>query len=668
MDKKPSPFWEKVGEIMNVYMDSKGPNWINGQLDLARTMEGMDAEGRVVQFSAPALKFKTRSYTGGPISFWFTKDDEEESDGKPVRLHCEFETEETRPDTKPLLLTEVGINLLIEDTQPIKHKLTVNYCTTRPQIVTGYCSLTMKDFLFLQSKLTQENAVHLDWDSVIRWFDVSKPEILEALKSKDSKQQKPSPMSTRFTGSVPVVVPETSESAYSGVDSLLKWEHYQVSEQYHIWFKNTMSDDTYEFLPQEFRIKADPLTNAPMMSIDMKMGTPGDVSTYRVIVGFEIAPYYHPRAKRDLYRLIEKRTKNRVTYCKLNYGGYDPENVKFEWAGDDTFAILKEYDIKKLAVNSEIKTSPDSSFRIALETSVFGLTRLKDFLSGERETEKGKDALSIGDVILTVKNGMKAEPLAIRRSVILDLRQLSGVTLPIEQLPGLDKKITIPYRVQITNKGIYDLKIDGFEMSLLSEKEQKKVLSVRNAIHSLTPVFSALGGVLKKGETAVVELDNAQALELSKKDKLFGIPVRDYWTTLLCEPHSVSLQGVDIKDILESFKSVRDVQLWTLYVRACFPWAGFPDLSKIMLEFKNEALGLRSSTELARGVSSVDHVLTDNLLSILGTQTSKGRTFQYRLQVTTSSGDSGWSNWVDATEDQIDFFDITEQMIKPLIL
>ena len=653
-----------VVEITKKYVDSKGPNWVRGKINENAIMDGMDEEGRSVRFSMPAFSFKNRTLSGNPVALWFTKDDKEGAQGRPVILHCEFTSVPTISGTTPLLMVEDHVKMVVADSSsPISRDMSVDYTYIRPQSINARCSLTLDEFLFLKAKLSQKNAVKFEWNGVIRWYDISNPDTLAALKAwglaKDEKtnsvQKAPDFFSKNASGSVFVEVSEDSESAYGGVKKLLCWEYCEISEEHHIWFKDTLENDTFEFLPQEFRIKADALTNAPKMSIDMKVGTPGDITTYRVLVGFDIAPYYHPRAKRDLYRLIDKRTGGKVKYCFLNYGGYDTDSVRFEWAGDATFELLKEFEIKKMEVKSAIKTSPDSSFRIALETSVFGLTRLKEFLSQE--------SLEIGKVYLTVKDGLKSEPIEIPLLVMLDLRELSGMSLDIKPLPGTDKKIAVPYRLQVTNTGSYDIIIGGIEMSLLAEKKG----SVRDAEHGLTAICSFPRGLLKVGESGEVEIEHSEAFKLSRKDKFLGVKVRDYWTKLLCEPHTVSLDVGDIQTFLDTYKNVKEVKLWTLKVRACFKWSDFPDISWLMLEFKNDAYGLRCGTRLSKGLSETDVILSDNLLSILSTQKRKGKTFQYHLQVKTSAGESGWSAWQDATPDQVDYFDVTEDMFKPLI-
>lgn len=610
-------------------------------------VDGFDSHGRECPYGWPALEVDRRTMSGAPPAIWFEKD---YKSGK-IRMCFEFIVKSTSRDTETaLLLTGMEIAMIIKDGDGRIRKVlqTQNFSPVKPQKAMASMNMTLEEFSHLKKMLASEGTVSLEWSAKIPWVLVGDFEAYKKAKKENAKVDN---RENAVQGSIPIAIVERDDgdyeewsdyakSAFGKVRGLLSWTHATIGKDRHeVWYKDSMSQWTYFFLPQIFRIKADPYTNNPLIRIGLLKGKTADAEP-RVMVNFEMGPYYHPRAKRDLYTIINRQSNGVVKYCLFNYGGYD--SARFEW-NRELFecGIFSSIGAHPVELEKNIDTLPDSSFTVAFDLS---LESFGDFQ--ERVLTEGID---IGNVVLTTKEGVEDKSREIKIKADLDLRKLTQTQLGIKVHESDNKKIKFPYKIELTNPGNNDLEIGGCEFSYLSEK--KKAELIRDAHHGISTT-NQWPIRLKKGETQIVELTQDSINSLSRKNTFMGLNIRKYWTELVCEPYGIRLTDSDLERIMYSAQDFASnkIETWELEIHLNF--SDKPDLEAVKhveIQLRNEELGTDIAKTLSRGSEGIKVTMARNLAAILATQKSSDRKYEYRLKVICPMAESTWSEWKDGS-------------------
>lgn len=633
MSEVKNPGIQQLLDALKKVQDAQGPSMVLGRVSDSKTIQGLDPDGKTIQYGFPLLKISRRTMADSPVAIWFEKDKEP---GK-VRMRCDFESAAT--EGMPLKLAEVTLYLKnFEDQEnPMYRKIDLMYSATPPQQFNGNATFSLEEFVYLKESFAK-GILGFHWSGIIPYYDVSDPTTVERLKSKEG--ERPAPFSASASGDVgPVFIEDFNQSAYRNVMDLLCWQHEVIGdEKNEVWFKDTMTNNTYHFLPQVYWIKADAMTNAPKMSIAMKAGDdPDDFSSYRIVVGFDIGPYFHPRAERDLYRIIKQRSSGKFKYCLFSYGGYD--SSYFQWDPEFENGILHDLGIKALVNKKILETAPDSSFSVALESPLDSWKILRDKLAGE--------SLYIGNVVLETKEGLDEKPRQIPIKVELDLRKLTQSRVSVEILESDEKKINFPYQAQIRNDGQYPIEIGGCEMSFYSDKKDV----VRDAAHGLQnttkwPIS------LEPGASETVTLKPEYIKELQKKNQFLGFIPKKYWTNLVCEPYSIRLIDNDIAHILADYEDLatNDPSIWKLKVDI-MDWESVPNLLKLDFEIKSK-YGNNSSVTFSNSKTSEEIIMAKNLTAVLSTMANEdGKQYEFRLRAIYNGEVGSWTPWQSGNDD-----------------
>lgn len=614
------------------------------------TVKGKTMKQGESVFSQPCLVFGKRSLPGSPIALWFTKDEKE---GK-IRMDFKLMVEAQETDTKPYPLTNINVSLRIVDDEGKKTCPTIrssSSATISPQPVDCSTYFTLSEFSFVKQRIedsfnTGEPHLFIQWTADFNWVPIE--QYTKYMEEKDSSKRKSMVLPYKVSGELPVIIDYTEESVYRGVKGLLNWEQVIIdSGGYNIWFKDTMETNCYYFLPQMFRLKANPLTNAPMMTFSLVRdpnAKSSDPHSYKVRMSFEMVPYYHPRAERDLYREMNKRTNGRVKMCNMMYGGY--ESATFRMQTDEAInALFHQLGVKPL-VEGEIKTTPDSSFTINLESSLDAFNAIK-----QKIMEGG--GMEIGSVIVTVKEGLDNTMKEIALEAELNLMKVAGANIGIKPLESSNKKVRFSHEVELTNNGTYTIEIGGCELSMLSEKKGNE----RDIVHGLKtdnnwPI------ILAPREKKVIALQTADVERLNKKNTFLGLNFRKYWTTFICQPYSIHLLKTDLNAIIEDIEdhASSDIKIWEIELEMGFDWSSIPDVQIIEVEIKNEEFAKDEIVKVKKGVESTKVNMSGNLTAIQQAQQIFNRNFQYRLRAVLMDRVTAWSEYQASSGDTLHLF------------
>ena len=606
-----------------------------------KTFEGYDSNLQNCVWGFPDIKIADRILNGATYALWF-----EVKESKIV-MHCEFDIVPYKEGVNPLMLNNVSIKMTTKcsDGKSIKRNMVVSIPSQFPQkSITATLSFAPTDFEQAQNDL-QDGNVTFEWNATLQWIDVSKDDTFELLKETD-KNKPLNYLLYNISGVCPVKISKDNEFTYQDAKGVLAWERKVIGENV-IWYRNTMKDEIYGFLPQVYRIKANPYTNKPQMAITMQNeGNVLDTSSYTVTFTFDIAPYYHPKAKRDLYSIISKK------YCKLDYSGY--ESVRFRWSSDFQCQFIDAYSIQPIVEENQVSTMPDSSFTIAFKCSLPVFDVVRDRLM--------KQGVSVGEVVFTVKNGLKGDTIEIPIKVELDLLKITQSRIEVKFLESDNKKIKFPYKISLKNPGEYPIEVGGCEISYLSY--QKGALKSVNHKVTTTANFPIK---IEAGGSSEIELNQASIEALRKSTLLFfGLFQKtDYWTEFICEPFTVRLLDDDLQTIIASYEDLatKEMKIWKQEVMANIDFAAYPSLSQIIVELKN-AYGVDETVELTDRTRKTV-VMATTLPAIFATQRLDARKFEYRAKVVCSSGESEWSDWRQASSNSTLF--ITPNIIDTLI-
>ena len=638
-------------------LDTQGVCFLESAPKTSGTVKGKSLKEGDATYCYPKVELDKRSLPGSPVALWFVKDDKK---GK-IKMEFKLAVGAQVAGAKAYPLTNVKVSLSILDdagnkTSPVVQSFSSPI--TLPQTISGTVYFTLQEFTFIEQRIEKgfnsgNPQLLFKWDADVAWVPLA--DYTKFMEEKDSSKRKSMHATYRVSGELAANVDYTNEYLYQGVKGLLNWEQVIIEgSDYNIWFKDAMEANAYYFLPQIFRIKANPVTNAPEMSFSLVRdpgADPTDPRALKVRMSFEMVPYYHPRAERDLYREIKKRSGGNVKICNIKYGGYeDARFCKREEKSID--ALFHQLGVKSLN-DDVIKTSPDSSFNICLESSL-------DAFNGIRQ-KLLEGGIHIGNVIISVKEGMKDTIREIPIEAKLDLMKVAGTNIGINVMESTEKKYRFPHEVKLTNNGKYKIEIGGCEMSMISEKKGTE----RDVFHELK-TDSSWPLILAPGESKGIALQESDMKQLNKKNTFLGFNYRKYWTTLICQPYSVHLCKEDLNGIIEDIEdhASSDIKMWELELVLRFDWSSLSEVETVEIEVRNDDYAKDEIVRMNRGTESVVINMSANLTAIRQAQLITNRKFQYRIRAVLKDGTTPWSSYQENEGNSLYVFSkaITELM------
>ena len=618
MSNKGNSGLDALKNAISITANSMGKNILLSDYVDGSLVKGLDSKGNECLYGPSSLSLARSATVGSPYSLHFEK-----GNGK-VKMRCSFTVSTDKPQSGvvPYLMSDISSDMEIDGAgETVKKRLSVIYTAFSPQAIEGETSMSMEEFEYFR-KAFSESRVKFKWNALIRWADASDPEVLKKIQTENFV---PEERKVSVGGEFCPFIASDDENAYSKVRALLCWERVVVGEEKNeIWFKDTMENNTYCLMPQMYRIMASPYTNAPQMTIAL-VAEDKEKERYKMVMGFSVGPYYHPKAKRDLYSILSKRYG--INHCTLDYGGY--ESAVFQFDKEFSEGYLNKLGIKAIIQQDKINTSPDTSFSLSLESSLDAFRLFRDKLK--------EGGIYIGDVVLSTKNGLSEEPFSIRLKVELDLHKLTNCSVGVRVLESEDKKIKFAHKIELSNNGEYVLEVGGCEMSYFSTKK-KKIREIRHGLVSDTP----LPVRLEAGGRATIGLSAATVDSLRKKDRL---RIHSYWSEIVCEPYSIHLSDSDISLFVNRIEDMatNEVDVWKLNISAVLAWENYPELVQIEVNVRND-YGV-DETVVLRDTGTQTVTMAKNLTGILSSQDIEGKKYQFRYRVVTSSAVTEWSEW-----------------------
>lgn len=600
-------------------MTIRGIHLLYGSPSSHLSVKGKDPDGWEANYCLPNLKFKHSLNAGNAQSLYFRKD---YAKGK-IDMIAEFETVPSL-DVKtvvPLDLSEFKATLLAGRESPLRRSASVTNCRREGdrQHISLSILLTLEEFRFIKDKLTN-GQVSFEWSGKVKWHDISNPEALKRLREKNGNVE---PSSLQLSNTIVVsTIKEDDPNAYGAVRGLLNWEMETIvgkDDNYVVWFKDTMEQNTYYFLPQIYWIKADPRNNKPLITIVASPGAdPKDVSGHRILLDFSVAPYYHPRAERDLYTVVARRSAGKLQYCNIEIGGY--ESARFEWEPEFIRGFCHDVGIDPL-YKGEVSTSPDTSFSISLECTKVGYSVLK---------EKLFEGLKVGYVYFPEQEGMKVD-------VVLNMHRLAHLNLEVQPVESTNKDINFPYQAIIRNYGSVGLEIGDCEMSSFA-RDGGKLVDIRHHLScgNTWPVF------LDSRKGTQFQLARKDILDLLEKTKKAVVLKKKYWTHLECAPHTISLRKKDAEMCLAEYidQIHADIDLWTLNILMSISDELWEDIAGV--EVKVSAEGMLPEVVFMDEKDHDKYVLMgESFKSFLSGD--KNREFSYQMRLDSGSGYGPWT-------------------------
>lgn len=632
-----------LDDALNKAADERAPHYLYGAPTPGLTTRGKDENGKEDLYVLPVLTITTRAMKGSPLAVWFDKDYTK----KRVVMRFEFQADPsaTSPNQKVVVmrLWDVSARIRIDGDSPWSTTVEMRYNMDSPQLFHGYVYFTIPEFEFIQDNL-EKNNVHFSWEGKVKYYNIGNEKIRQSLIEKKNSVQ---PETYYVTGEIDdLIIKKTDESAYGAVQGLLDWQMEKYGENV-VLFKDTMVKDTYDFLPQKYWIVADPDTNKPCVTaVTVPGDNPDDINSYRLMVDFIVAPYYHPGAERDLFSTINRRSSGKVKHCYFSYGGYT--SAKFVWAKEFLDGFFRTCGIKK-AVDGEISTAPNNSFHISLECEMQAVDQLIKALMSDKGLQVGYVVFDDREKDLTV-------------DVDLRLRKLTQLNLVTKVLPSDNESIPFPYKFQILNYGEIGVSIEGCKVSMLSRDKDMNVKNARHGLNTGNTWPCELGR--KKGMG--LQLAQRDIIGLINESSLLNVITTKHWTELVCEPFGVEL--IDFDPMKWIFNQEYDqihqkVDLWKLLVFRNFS----PDISEqvkvLEVELRTEE-GVVETVRLTDDTPTQDVVLSKTLGAIL--QGNDDRCYHYRFRIDKGDGVGSWSELV-TVQHVSRSLNIYDDLITPLL-
>lgn len=410
----------------------------------------------------------------------------------------------------------------------------------------------------------------------------------------------------------------------------LKWKAVALTKNtgnYTINYRPTTSPDTFYFLPQDFRINVNEHSGDPKIAIAMVTGTdPSQMEGYRIKINLQLVPYFNPKAKKDLFTILDKESGGVIKYCDLRLGGFSSANFKLRdaFAGDNAVFRGK--------VPDQIdKIDPVSGFTLTVDCT------LESFDFFKREI---KDGFTIGDIIfdLPYENAQGQQTLQQSVPVYLDIRKLAGIPLGTAALIS-DTSIN---GFSVINNNSFPVSLGGVEVTLLSE--------INRSVYDADYII----GVQATWPKTLVPAQQEDVLLIA--EEIDVLPEETCWTQLISEPFGVTLTEDPDKILAKVIDyATGDPQIWELQVNCPLfeRWAELDEntllpyrqIDRVEVEIKNS-----NGNSFAVMLSRTQHTglvkMASSIAQILKTQQLSDRQYQYRIRTHYILDQTPWTEWI----------------------
>jgi len=414
-------------------------------------------------------------------------------------------------------------------------------------------------------------------------------------------------------------------------------EHITSDNKITIHYQKSKRLDTYNLLPQEYRIKVSEETNLPKISFTMISGkNPDETEFYKIRVMFDVGHYYHPKSRTDLYNTLKNEDKT-FKYCDVAFSGY--KSATFEWRS--TFLEeLSKFQSKVLENDSMKSFIAEEGISIGVECSLDYFDLFKS---------KIVDDFMVGNVIFEVEEASTTKKIPI--PVKLNVCKLTQIKFK----EGVVKFLSFPKGATLSHRYQYALNIEGCVMTFFRKKNNRIVDA---NYHDIKTAF-----LLNPNETVTQPVSFMKMVSLIFK--------AGKWKELKCEPFGVTFSEEVAQQIIGQVidKASNSIQEWTLTVISPIleGWneldaetkEQFKHLSSILVQVKTEPNTIKDVC-LTKNAPTQRIKMSSTLSGIFKTQQIDARNYQYRQQTVFTDSKTVWSEWIEA-----DSADANYLFIKP---
>lgn len=612
--------WDKeIGSILK-YLESKGPNWLLSAPKREGVVLGIDEEGMKRAYCFPTVAISHTADLSNDVDIVFVKDYK----NSKFKLNCTFKVNPVveKESPIPMRLFSAWVTLNLETGEKTtKLPLQVSISSDYPQTLTASTLVNVKEFDFL-AECFEKGYIYFTWGGEVRWYDVSDPALLSALRGENTTEKVSLTTSTaNVTGRVDdILIKRDNETTYGAVLGTLDWEDEHF-DQYVVWFKDMMTQNAYYLLPQIYWIKANPKDNSPSINVTVpSMGVDDDEEDaskvpYRYTI--TVSPYYHPRSLRNMYEVVTRRSHGSVRYCRLAAGGF--KDVEFRW-DPDFLANFGKVGIKA-DVEGVVDAQPGSSFNLVFQINTESYEHFHDLL---------KEGVKVGIVIFD--NHIEVD-------VKLNAHRLAQLQVDARTLMSADRRYKFSYQSVIQNPGKTGLRIDSCEMTSLSRDKNGVVKDSNYGMKNTGKCY------LSPGESKTVDLAPFEIQELAKKSRSLGLFPNRYWTELVCQPCDIYLDEKDVEDFLGKglfgIATQSRYKFWTIKVCWNLSLSVKEKVDKVEVEL-HTVEGTLPPVTLTKDKESVVVTMSKTIHFSLFTEL---RNYIYRYRVDIGSGATNWSDW-----------------------
>lgn len=440
----------------------------------------------------------------------------------------------------------------------------------------------------------------------------------------------------------------------------------------------------------------------PRISIAMHTDDKDDWTKYRIALTIQIAPYFHPNAKKDLYNHLANQSNNTIVYPDLFLSGY--KSAKFILDS----AYSGENQTLRGKINEELDNiNPSTGFNLSVECNLESFDFLKrELIDGitighivfelEQQTSEG-DQIIESEKIPVELNLRKLTDIQLSNTVIEGenefreaMKNVKGETEPVESEQGSENETKeklfeelldylkehrdiqsedqeeeggasplAPYGFVLSNKLTQEVKIGGLALTLLS-----KVGDVIYDADLDVGVEDELPLSLVPGDIKGFSID---------KGDIDPLEENYFWTHLAIEPFSIRFDKdpeAFINRLIDYASG--DPEEWNLELDCGIfsNWdllseddkVKFRDITDVGVQIKKPS-GQIEDVLLSKDEPVVNLKMSRTLAEILNTQSIDDRMYQIRQKNYYLTREGEWSEWKDIGETEVNYkkiYPITE--------